>query len=292
MSPAATTQPAKQLFLEQMLALATDKKPLPDLNVDEIDSCCLQFEMAERAMDAANAQFETAKLAMIAIVRAQGHVPAGAEESKRILGRRSIATITTAKTTTVREEGVAELEEYLGANGLDTLFDQLFVTNTKHTLAKSAHDGAARREDPQARSYADRGALRLLHRRETQGAIAEGGICHARQARAQAPRQEGGGVMAIVVLSQVNEAKPNKMFTEEQRSLVRFLTYSEAVPCSMCGRRSKRHWTMLCSFAAAEFEGFTLKTGRVLLPFAPVCTKHPLTTSAIGKPGAKKAVAR
>lgn len=136
----AATLPATQTFLEQIHALAENNMDLPVLNIDEIDSCCLQYDLAERALATAEANYKTCKSAVVALVQAQGHVPAGAEESKRIVGRRSVATITIAKATTVREQGVAELEKYLSSNGLEALFDALFATNVKHTLQKSAHD--------------------------------------------------------------------------------------------------------------------------------------------------------
>jgi len=84
--------------------------------------------------------------------------------------------------------------------------------------------------------------------------------------------------MTPAYLTVLAEAKPNPMFTEEQRVLVRFVHYSAAVPCCECGRRSKKHWTMSCSFAAhsfpATFSVSLAKSGKVHLPLAPVCTSH------------------
>lgn len=72
------------------------------------------------------------------------------------------------------------------------------------------------------------------------------------------------------------EAKPNKMFTEEQRELVRFLRYSGAtVPCAECGKRKATHWTMLCSFQAVTITTIVpLKSGKVHIPLTPVCQSH------------------
>ena len=77
-------------------------------------------------------------------------------------------------------------------------------------------------------------------------------------------------------LVEVREARPNKMFSEEQRALVRFLRFSSAVPCAECGRRSKTHWTMLCEFKANTMAQFSIIPGKRLWPMAPVCTKHPM----------------
>ena len=71
------------------------------------------------------------------------------------------------------------------------------------------------------------------------------------------------------------EAKPNKLFTEEQRAAVRFLRYNQAVPCAECGRRSKAHWTVLYSFEAQSLGMLVPKrSGKVHMPLAPVCRSH------------------
>jgi hypothetical protein len=71
------------------------------------------------------------------------------------------------------------------------------------------------------------------------------------------------------------EARPNKMFAEEQRASVRFLRYSQLVACSECGRRSKTHWTVLYSFEAQSL-GFLVpkRSGKVHRPLDPVCRAH------------------
>lgn len=78
-----------------------------------------------------------------------------------------------------------------------------------------------------------------------------------------------------IVGVQILEAKPNKMFTEQHRQLVRFLRYSMAVPCAECGRRKRTHWTMLFSFQAMSM-GFLVpkKSGKIHMPLTPVCTDH------------------
>lgn len=62
----------------------------------------------------------------------------------------------------------------------------------------------------------------------------------------QKPKPE---VLAVAL----GEAKPNPMFSEDQRAMVRFLTFNIAVPCAACGRKSKYHWTQLHSFYAVDF---------------------------------------
>lgn len=86
----------------------------------------------------------------------------------------------------------------------------------------------------------------------------------------------------------VGEPKPNPMFNQWQTAITKYLTYSQAVPCAYCGRKSKRHWTQLKFFRIAEgFEtklpsgkvvesnSFALSEGKELFPpLTPVCTKH------------------
>ena len=89
--------------------------------------------------------------------------------------------------------------------------------------------------------------------------------------------------MQVVQLVQVAEAKPNAMFTEEQRATVRFLRYSGPVPCAECGRRSKTHWTMLCSFSAMTMGASIrlVESNKVHLPLAPVCRSHLLAPAIL-----------
>lgn len=76
---------------------------------------------------------------------------------------------------------------------------------------------------------------------------------------------------------EILEAKPNKMFTEDMRQLIRFLHYTKAVACAECGKKKKRHWTMLCSFQATSMGAFVLtRSGKVHRPLTPVCGAHPL----------------
>lgn len=76
---------------------------------------------------------------------------------------------------------------------------------------------------------------------------------------------------------EVLEAKPNKMFTEEHRQIVRFLRYSKAVPCAACGKKRKLHWTMLCQFTAMKMAKFAMSPyPKVFDPLTAVCSDHPL----------------
>lgn len=102
-------------------------------------------------------------------------------------------------------------------------------------------------------------------------------------------RQEKPGQVIEV---QILEAQPNKLFTEDERALVRFLRYSQAVPCAECGRRRRLHWTMLLSFEAKTMPdkaSFTLVPGkRAHPPLIPVCSSHLLAPVAMGAPPARK----
>jgi hypothetical protein len=77
----------------------------------------------------------------------------------------------------------------------------------------------------------------------------------------------------------IREAKPNKMFSEEQRQGVRFLVYNRAIPCAACGKKRRVMWTMLCQFKAGDTEHsfVVLKNyAQSFAPLTPVCGDHPL----------------
>lgn len=84
-----------------------------------------------------------------------------------------------------------------------------------------------------------------------------------------------------VLVVEILEAKPNKMFTEAHRQLVRFLRYSASVRCAECGKRKKTLWTMLCSFQALDMAMLIPKrSGVVHPPLSPVCQTHLLAAEA------------
>jgi len=75
------------------------------------------------------------------------------------------------------------------------------------------------------------------------------------------------------------EAKANPMFSPLTTACVRFVEYKETVPCLLCGRRSKYHWTCVVRFKASDFRKsmFILKTGRRWFKAGdPVCRDHPM----------------
>ncbi len=74
----------------------------------------------------------------------------------------------------------------------------------------------------------------------------------------------------------IREAKPNKLFTEEQRRWLRFLVYNKKIKCARCNRKVKVMWTMLCEFYAMEMGIHSMSQGEKLGPLTPVCEEHPL----------------
>jgi len=76
------------------------------------------------------------------------------------------------------------------------------------------------------------------------------------------------------------EARPNPLFSDDQRALVRFMRYHELgkplkVACAHCGKRKTILWTQLCSFRIAEPFAMILKKGETVYPpLTPVCQTH------------------
>lgn len=139
-----TPQPALSpdaTMLERILALHERNEPIPSLNVDEIDACIEEVESSERILTAAKKINDSHKAALIVLVRANGSVPDGAPQSKRILGRRNIATVTIGTSTTVNEDAVGDLKAYLGDDSIGAwLFPKLFAAETKHKLVDGARN--------------------------------------------------------------------------------------------------------------------------------------------------------
>ena len=76
--------------------------------------------------------------------------------------------------------------------------------------------------------------------------------------------------------------KPNDFFPNWMTERLRFLSYSQAVPCAHCGKKRKKHWTLLMAFKVADMPNvdrgenpFILADSeKVYPPLTPVCTKH------------------
>lgn len=87
------------------------------------------------------------------------------------------------------------------------------------------------------------------------------------------------------------EAKPNKLFTEQQRAMIRFLIYSRKIPCAECGKLRTKMWTALYQFRAVTVHpnDFVLREPVTSHPpLTPVCDDHPL---AVAWPKEEKEVA-
>jgi hypothetical protein len=82
-----------------------------------------------------------------------------------------------------------------------------------------------------------------------------------------------------ILYVEIREAKPNKMFSEQQRAMVRFLLYNKPVVCAECGKKAKVMWTMLCQFKAGDMKRsfVVLQMGASRAPLTPVCDEHPLS---------------
>lgn len=76
----------------------------------------------------------------------------------------------------------------------------------------------------------------------------------------------------------IREARPNKMFSEEQCARIRFVKFANPVPCCECGKRRKTHWLSVEPFRALVWPkyqfGGLINSGRIHIGFAPVCRDH------------------
>ena len=84
---------------------------------------------------------------------------------------------------------------------------------------------------------------------------------------------------------QVLEPKPNKMFSEFQHQVTRFLRYNKAVPCAECGKRRRVLWTQLVEFEALTMAPLVpIRSGLLHPPLIGVCTNHLLRVWMPGVP--------
>ena len=115
---------------DQIDALA----PSPEL-IDELASRYLQAK--EKAGEAQNTVAAIADEA-IALVNAWGIVPAHAEKSRKLNGKRAEFTVTKADTLTVVDDRVETLKEALEANGYGEYFKKLFTLRSKYEVVEGA----------------------------------------------------------------------------------------------------------------------------------------------------------
>lgn len=116
--------------------------PHPDIlppTPEEIDNEIVAYEVAVGAASIADLAVKKAKERLIFLADNFGSVPAHAEQSKRVCGRRNTLTVTRGTTVTVNEPAVAELKEYL-TGPTAQIFPLLFAQTIKHTLVEGARD--------------------------------------------------------------------------------------------------------------------------------------------------------
>ena len=112
----------------------------PQPTPDGIDSAIAAYEQAQLTAKHHQEIADGLKQQLVELVDEFGSVPAGAEQSKRLDGRRNTATITRGTTVSISEPGVAELGCYLADEGLFDLFPRFFTPQTKHKLVEGAGD--------------------------------------------------------------------------------------------------------------------------------------------------------
>lgn len=80
---------------------------------------------------------------------------------------------------------------------------------------------------------------------------------------------------AKILAVEIREARPNPLFTEEQRASVRFLRFNQTVECAECGKRRKVMWTMLCEFYAHRMgQRAVIESTKKHRPLSEVCAEH------------------
>jgi len=81
-----------------------------------------------------------------------------------------------------------------------------------------------------------------------------------------------------VVRPEYFEVKKHSVFSLEITKLVRFVKYPEKIPCQICGKKTKNHWTMIVPFKGFTMAPFVLMPAKEIFEaLTPVCMNHQLS---------------
>jgi hypothetical protein len=122
--------------------MSTATMPAPQQlrpSLEEIDDMVTVFEQLRDDAEIADELYENAKLRLIDLVLEWGDVPAKAEQSRRLIGRLTVSTVTIGNTVEIKKSAVEELQQAMAANRRGQLFTQMFATKpVKWQLLKNA----------------------------------------------------------------------------------------------------------------------------------------------------------
>ena len=105
-----------------------------------IDEAIEAYNFALSLAKAADKAVDDEKAKLMFLVEHFGSVPAHAEQSKRLIGVHTEATITWSTSFVVNEPGVEQLRDYLFGQNLGGLFGRFFAPVTKHKMVDGARD--------------------------------------------------------------------------------------------------------------------------------------------------------
>lgn len=116
--------------------------PTATLTPAQIDDLCIAFDAADASKDEAGRALSEAKGDLLAAIRAQGRVPAGAEQTTRLEGELYGADSTEGRTIEINEDKVAELQSELSRLKKPKVFKSLFARRVSHQLVSKDGAGA------------------------------------------------------------------------------------------------------------------------------------------------------
>jgi len=126
--------------LDAVAAEAAAKQSTTPPTLDQIDEAIALYEVAKVNQKAAKKVVDDAEEAVVKMVDSFGHSPEKAERSKRLEGRRNVATVTRGTTISIDETSVLGLRSYLFDQKLEGLFPLFFAPETSHKLVAGAKD--------------------------------------------------------------------------------------------------------------------------------------------------------
>ncbi|HEY4358245.1 MAG TPA: hypothetical protein VGN16_21040 [Acidobacteriaceae bacterium] len=121
---------------ETTAAEITIKPPTPQ----QVDTLIDLYQQQDVIADESRAIADQLERELIDLVRAFGSIPESANQSKRLQGIHSLATVILGVTRSLKEERIIALRDYMIERDLLDLFNLMFSASTKYTLIDGAHD--------------------------------------------------------------------------------------------------------------------------------------------------------
>lgn len=126
---------------EAILEVQPQQQPIApdaDFSLSEFDRDCNNYVQWKQLERDAKEKADKIKARIMDAVEQHGQVPTNAEKSRRVEGRRYVATVTTGTAIEIDDQRCTDLELLLSRARKSNLFSQMFARRSEFTLVKGA----------------------------------------------------------------------------------------------------------------------------------------------------------